>query len=57
MRTCLTSRTVGKELRLTQQYFSTAASLADIVRRFENLSKPLSEFPDCQYTPLPLHRI
>ncbi|KZT25028.1 glycosyltransferase family 35 protein [Neolentinus lepideus HHB14362 ss-1] len=36
----------GKELRLKQQYFWTAASLADIVRRFKNLDKPLTEFPD-----------
>ena len=40
-------RAVGKELRLKQQYFWTAASLADIVRRFKNLDKPISEFPDC----------
>ena len=39
---------VGKELRLKQQYFWTAASLADIMRRFKNLDKPLSEFPDCE---------
>ncbi|EMD35202.1 glycosyltransferase family 35 protein [Gelatoporia subvermispora B] len=38
--------TFGKELRLKQQYFWTAASLADIVRRFKNLDKPLTEFPD-----------
>ncbi|KAL7278510.1 hypothetical protein ACG7TL_007509 [Trametes sanguinea] len=38
--------TFGKELRLKQQYFWTAASLADIVRRFKNNDKPLSEFPD-----------
>ncbi|KAI8992832.1 glycogen phosphorylase [Trametes punicea] len=38
--------TFGKELRLKQQYFWTAASLADIVRRFKNTDKPLSEFPD-----------
>ncbi|EJD43559.1 glycosyltransferase family 35 protein [Auricularia subglabra TFB-10046 SS5] len=37
---------LGKELRLKQQYFWTAASLADIVRRFKNLDKPFSEFPD-----------
>lgn len=36
----------GKELRLKQQYFWTAASLADILRRFKNLDKPLSEFPE-----------
>lgn len=36
----------GKELRLKQQYFWTAASLADIMRRFKNQGKPLREFPD-----------
>ena len=40
---------VGKELRLKQQYFWTAASLADIVRRFKNIDKPFSEFPDCEW--------
>ncbi|PFH49284.1 glycosyltransferase family 35 protein [Amanita thiersii Skay4041] len=34
------------ELRLKQQYFWTAASLADIIRRFKNLNKPFTEFPD-----------
>jgi glucan phosphorylase len=38
---------VGKELRLKQQYFWTAASLADMMRRFKNLEKPISEFADC----------
>ncbi|EPQ56072.1 hypothetical protein GLOTRDRAFT_27930, partial [Gloeophyllum trabeum ATCC 11539] len=38
--------TFGKELRLKQQYFWTAASLADIMRRFKNLDKPITEFPD-----------
>ncbi|KAF9007192.1 glycogen phosphorylase [Cyathus striatus] len=38
--------TFGKELRLKQQYFWTAASLQDILRRFKNLNKPISEFPD-----------
>ena len=38
---------VGKELRLKQQYFWTAASLADIVRRFKNTDKPITEFPEC----------
>ena len=37
---------VGKELRLKQQYFWTAASLADILRRFKNLEKPIEEFAD-----------
>ncbi|KIY50861.1 glycosyltransferase family 35 protein [Fistulina hepatica ATCC 64428] len=45
--------TFGKELRLKQQYFWTAASLADIVRRFKNLDKPLSEFP--QYVSIQLN--
>ncbi|KAK0219004.1 glycogen phosphorylase [Armillaria fumosa] len=38
--------TFGKELRLKQQYFWTAASLADILRRFRNLGKPITEIPD-----------
>ncbi|EKM76820.1 hypothetical protein AGABI1DRAFT_130848 [Agaricus bisporus var. burnettii JB137-S8] len=38
--------TVGKELRLKQQYFWTAASLADILRRFKNTGKPITDFPD-----------
>ncbi|KAH9925596.1 glycogen phosphorylase [Epithele typhae] len=38
--------TFGKELRLKQQYFWTAASLADIMRRFKNTGKDVSEFPD-----------
>jgi glycogen phosphorylase len=42
------SYAVGKELRLKQQYFWTAASLADILRRFKNLNKPIAEFPDCK---------
>ncbi|KAG2006281.1 glycogen phosphorylase [Coprinopsis cinerea AmutBmut pab1-1] len=36
----------GKELRLKQQYFWTAASLADIMRRFKNQGKPIQQFPD-----------
>ncbi|KAF8519332.1 glycosyltransferase family 35 protein [Hysterangium stoloniferum] len=40
------NHSVGKELRLKQQYFWTAASLADILRRFKNLNKPLTELPD-----------
>lgn len=37
---------VGKELRLKQQYFWTAASLSDIMRRFKNLGKSIDEFSD-----------
>ncbi|KAG1767353.1 glycosyltransferase family 35 protein [Suillus placidus] len=37
--------TFGKELRLKQQYFWTAASLADIMRRFKNLGRPITDFP------------
>jgi len=36
----------GKELRLKQQHLWTAASLADMLRRFKNLGKPISEFSD-----------
>jgi glucan phosphorylase len=46
-------RPVGKELRLKQQYFWTAASLADILRRFKNLDKPITELPDCMLLFLP----
>ncbi|KAI0318398.1 glycosyltransferase family 35 protein [Amylostereum chailletii] len=38
--------TFGKELRLKQQYFWTAASLADMMRRFKNLEKPISEYAE-----------
>ena len=41
-------RPVGKELRLKQQYFWTAASLSDILRRFKNIGKPITEFADCE---------
>lgn len=40
------NHSVGKELRLKQQYFWTAASLADILRRFKNIGKPMTELPD-----------
>ena len=42
---------VGKELRLKQQYFWTAASLADIMRRFKNIGKDITEFPECKESP------
>ncbi|EIM84344.1 glycosyltransferase family 35 protein [Stereum hirsutum FP-91666 SS1] len=38
--------TFGKELRLKQQYFWTAASLADMMRRFKHLDKPITEFAE-----------
>lgn len=37
---------VGKTLRLKQQYFFVAATLADIVRRFKKTSRPWSDFPN-----------
>ena len=36
----------GRELRLKQEYFFTAASLADIMRRFKMENKDLRAFPD-----------
>jgi len=36
----------GKELRLKQQYFLVAATLADIMRRFKNQSGDLADFPN-----------
>jgi len=41
--------TAGKELRLKQQHLWTAASLADMLRRFKNLGKSISEFSDCVF--------
>ncbi|KAJ7756371.1 glycogen phosphorylase [Mycena olivaceomarginata] len=42
--------TFGKELRLKQQYFWTAASLADILRRFKNIGKPITRLNDTHPT-------
>jgi glucan phosphorylase len=42
----------GKTLRLQQQYFWCAASLSDIMRRFKNTGKPISEFPSRMCPPL-----
>ncbi len=36
----------GRELRLKQQYFFVAATLADILRRFKKLDRPFSDLPD-----------
>ncbi|MFO7857204.1 MAG: glycogen/starch/alpha-glucan phosphorylase [Paracoccaceae bacterium] len=36
----------GKELRLKQEYFFTAASIRDLVRRFETAHGDLGELPD-----------
>jgi glycogen phosphorylase len=43
----------GKELRLKQQYFWCAASLADIVRRFKKIGAAWTEFP--QYNAIQLN--
>jgi Carbohydrate phosphorylase len=42
----------GKRIRLQQQYLWCAASLSDIMRRFKNIGKPISEFPSCMCSPL-----
>jgi glycogen phosphorylase len=36
----------GRELRLKQQYFFVAATLADILRRYKKLNRNMSELPD-----------
>ncbi len=36
----------GRELRLKQQYFFVAATLADILRRYRKLKRVLTELPD-----------
>ncbi|MBC2712204.1 MAG: glycogen/starch/alpha-glucan phosphorylase [Desulfosarcina sp.] len=36
----------GRELRLKQQYFFVAATLADILRRYKKLNRDFSELPD-----------
>lgn len=36
----------GKELRLKQQYFLVSATIQDLMRRFKDSKKPISEFPN-----------
>jgi glycogen phosphorylase len=43
----------GKELRLKQQYFLVAATIADILRRFQNQSGDITEF--AQYVAIQLN--
>jgi len=37
---------LGKELRLKQQYFLVSATMQDILRRFLETKRPISEFPN-----------
>ena len=39
------SQSVGRELRLKQEYFFTAASIADILRRFKSENTDLNDLP------------
>lgn len=40
------TKAIGRELRLKQQYFFTAASINDIIRRFKVKNSDISSFPD-----------
>jgi glycogen phosphorylase len=40
------NHSVGKALRLKQQYFFVSATLQDILRRFKKSCRPWSEFPE-----------
>lgn len=40
------SQSVGRELRLKQEYFFTAASVADIIRRFKSENSDFNELPN-----------
>ncbi|MBU0469668.1 MAG: glycogen/starch/alpha-glucan phosphorylase [Candidatus Omnitrophica bacterium] len=40
------SQSVGRELRLKQEYFFTAASIADIIRRFKSENTDFSKLPE-----------
>jgi hypothetical protein len=35
---------------IARNSFWTAASLADIIRRFKNLGKSMIQFPECKYS-------